>query len=299
MRHPRRLTTIVIAAALSGCLNVDANLFNPDNSIREYLLDDYQGEVQFRPGPEYDIPRGTIHQFTLASQGPKEASATTIHAIYIGDPARIARDTVIMYAHGNRDHMDYYWPRAKLLANVGGKLRFGVLMIDYRGFGLSEGTPTEEGMYADVDAALRWLQQRGLTNDRLIMYGYSLGTASATELTARPRTLRPARLVLESPFASAAVMAQDAAVLAIPPSFLTTHRIANADAIRQVTQPFLWMHGTADDFLRIRTHGEVVFRNYQGERGVAVRVDGAGHGDIPVVMGIPNYLAAVERFITQ
>jgi pimeloyl-ACP methyl ester carboxylesterase len=299
MRRLPTFLTIVLAAALSGCFNLDANLFNPDSTIREYLLDDYQGEVQFRPGPEYAIPRGAIHQFTLQSQGPQENSATTIHAIYIGDPTRIARDTVIMYAHGNRDHMDYYWPRAKLLANVGGKLRFGVLMIDYRGFGLSAGTPTEEGMYTDVDAALRWLRERGLTEDRLIMYGYSLGTASATELTANPRTLRPAKLVLESPFASAAVMVQDAALLAMPPSFLTTHRIANAEAIRQVSQPFLWLHGTEDTFLRIRTHGEVVFRNYGGQAGTAVRVAGAGHGDIPLVMGFPNYLETVEGFITR
>ncbi len=154
-------------------------------------------------------------------------------------------------------------------------------------------------MYADVDAALQWLKDRGLSGDRLIMYGYSLGTAPATELTARPPSIRPARLILESPFASAAVLVQDAGVLALPASYLTTLKIASAEAIRDVSQPFMWLHGTEDDFVRMRTHGEVVFRNYSGERAVAHRVQGAGHGNIPLVMGFETYLNAVEEFITE
>ena len=69
-----------------------------------------------------------------------------IHAVYLGNIADIATDTIILYCHGNRDHLDFYWPRIKLLANVGGKNRYGVLAMDYRGFGLSEGPATEEGM---------------------------------------------------------------------------------------------------------------------------------------------------------
>ena len=52
-------------------------------------------------------------------------------------------------------------------------------------------------MYQDADACLRWLESRGLTNDRLIIYGYSLGSAPTCELTANPRSMSPNKIILE------------------------------------------------------------------------------------------------------
>ena len=59
-------------------------------------------------------------------------------------------------------------------------------MIDYRGFGLSDGPPTEDGMYADANAGMQWLKDHGLTNGRLAVYGFSLGSAPATKICAEP-----------------------------------------------------------------------------------------------------------------
>lgn len=296
MKHA--LFFILIAAMLGSCLRLDDNLYN-QSRITEYKLDNYTGDVDFHLGYSYHIPDSLVHIFTLASKGPDEAAATKIYAVYIGSISRIATDTVIMYCHGNRDHMDFYWPRAKLLANTGGKNRFGVLMIDYRGFGLSEGSPTENGMYADVDAALKWLKAKGLSNSRLVMYGFSLGTAAATKLTAEPRSLRPAKLMLEAPFANAETMVQDASGLAMPGAFFTDLKINNAVEIRSVQQPFFWIHGIADDFLSITTHGEVVYANYGGTYKEAHRIPGAGHSTIPATMGFSAYSEAVKTFITQ
>jgi alpha/beta superfamily hydrolase len=195
--------------------------------------------------------------------------------------------------------LDLYWNRIKLLANIGQKHRFGVLAFDYRGYGMSEGEPTESGMYADADACIKWLKAKGLTGDRLVFYGFSMGTACATKLTAEPRTLRPGKLILEAPFASAAVIAADAAVLNLPGSFLTDLKINNAEEIKSVQQPFLWIHGVEDDFVRMATHGEVVFKNYKGVKGVPVRVEGANHSTVPKTMGYPNYSKTMLDFLTK
>lgn len=289
---------LLIASGFSSCLRLDDNLYN-QSKITQYKLDSYTGDVDFHLDYSYNIPDTLVHVFTLASQAPGESAATTIYAAYIGDINRIATDTVIMYCHGNKDHMDFYWPRAKLLANTAGKNRFGVLMIDYRGFGLSEGKPTEDGMYTDVDAALKWLKSKGLTNDRLAMYGFSLGTAAATKLTAEPRSLTPKWLLLEAPFANAETMAQDASGLAMPGTFFTDLKINNAVEIRSVQQPFFWIHGTTDDFLQINTHGEVVYSNYNGTYKEAHRIPGAGHSTIQTTMGLAAYIDAVGNFITH
>lgn len=292
------ILSFILLSCFSACLRLDDNLYNK-TKLTEYKLDHYTGEVDFTLDYSYHIPDNLVHIFTLASQASDESAATTISAIYIGNTDSIAKDTVIMYCHGNKDHMDFYWQRAKLLSNIKGKNRFGVLMIDYRGFGMSEGKPTESGLYADVDAGLKWLKNKGLTNDRLVIYGFSMGSAPATKLSAEPQSMKPCKLILEAPFASAEVMAQDATGLALPGTFVTDLKINNGEEIKYVQQPFFWIHGTEDDFLNINTHGEVVYVNYKGSYKEAHRIANAGHSTIPTTMGFQTYTNTIGEFITQ
>lgn len=276
---------------------LDPFLFN-NAKLDSYKLDNYKGEVDFVLDDSYKISSTLVTQFSLFSQTSAESKSTKIEAIYIGDISKIATDTVIMYCHGNKDHMDFYWQRAKLLANTGAKNRFGVLMVDYRGYGMSEGKPTEEGMYADVDAALAWLKTKGLTSNRLVMYGFSLGSAPACNLTANPRSLVPTKLMLEAPFAGAATMVQDASKLSLNSKYIVDVKIDNAEQIKKVQQPFFWIHGEADDFLSIKTHGEVVYANYNGTYKEAHRIPNAGHSTVPQTVGFQSYLKLLELFIT-
>ncbi|HEY0031336.1 MAG TPA: alpha/beta hydrolase [Bacteroidia bacterium] len=288
---------VPLVLLFSSCLTLDDNLFN-NSKLESYKLDAYDGEVDFTLDNSYSISDSLVHLFQLPSQAAGESNPTTIYAIYIGDIAKIATDTVIMYCHGNKDHMDFYWQRAKLLANAKEKNRFGVLMIDYRGYGMSEGKPTEDGVYADVDAALKWLKSKGLSNDRLAIYGFSMGSAPATKLCAENFSMKPDKLLLEAPFASAETMIQDGSGLAMPGSLFTTLQINNGELIKSVAQPLFWVHGEADDFLNIDTHGAVVYNNYQGIYKEAHRIPAAGHSTVPQTMGFSNYMNAVGDFIT-
>ena len=74
-----------------------------------------------------------------------------------------------------------------------------VLIVDYRGYGKSEGIPTEEGMYEDVRAAMNWLKSWGVPTQQIINYGFSLGSAPATDLMAFGMDGDyPNKLILES-----------------------------------------------------------------------------------------------------
>ncbi len=292
------LTAVMIAVIfITGC-RLDDNLFNA-KKLSSYSLNNYTGDVDFRLDASYTIPDSFISVFSLLSKATNETSATKIYAVYIGDISRIATDTVIMYCHGNKDNMDFYWPRAQLLANTNSKNHYGVLMIDYRGYGMSEGEPTEEGLYADVDSGLQWLKTEGLTNERLVMYGFSMGSAPATKLTAEPRSITPSKLMLEAPFASAEVLVQDATGLALPATFVTDLQINNAEEIKRVQQPFFWIQGIDDDYLNIETTGQVVYDNYNGTYKEAHRIPGASHSNVPNTMGFENYLQAAGDFIAK
>jgi pimeloyl-ACP methyl ester carboxylesterase len=126
-----------------------------------------------------------------------------------------------------------------------------------------------------------------------------MGTAPATKIAANNYSLKPAKLMLEAPFASAEVMLQDASGLALPGATATNLQINNGEEIKKIQQPFFWIHGISDDFLNIETHGEIVYANYQGTYKEAHRIQNAGHSNIENTMGFQKYLNQVGTFIRK
>jgi pimeloyl-ACP methyl ester carboxylesterase len=293
-----RIIILSFSLLLSSCLKLDNNLYNVSDKITEYKLDNYTGEQDFILDASYNIAATHINLFPLTSKS-EDGKDVEIFAIYLGDISRINTDTVILYCHGNKWHMDFYWQRAKLLAHLNGKNRYGVLMMDYQGYGLSGGEPHEQGMYNDVQTCIDWLKSKGLTGERLMMYGFSLGSASACELTANPVSLAPSKLILEAPFASAAVMVQDASQLNMPGEYFTNLKIDNAEEIKKVNQPLFWIHGDNDNFLSYKTHGEVVFKYHPGVYKENHLIAGADHGEVPEKAGFENYLTMIGEFIRK
>lgn len=296
MRNSVNIVLILLSGiTFLSCQKIDSFMFE-NIATDEYYLDDYTGEGEVFLDSVYDISHDHIQELQFESEGK------TIYGIYTGDISRINQDTVILYCHGNTGNIDYYWGRQKLLANLGSKTRFGVLMIDYKGFGKSEGTPTEGGLVEDMNAGLKWLEGEGLTSDRLIIYGFSIGSYPATYLSSKKDgALTPSKLILENPFASTKVMVNDASKLSMKNNYYTSTDYEVADLIKNVTQPFLLMHGEKDAFLSIKTHGEVVAKNYGGEASdkTFLKIPDADHSDLPFVYGYENYLESILDFIEK
>ena len=286
----RYIVFLIIVFGLTGCIKLNDIAFY-NETITDYLLDDYNTDLDFKLDSTYNVQN--IHEFSVNSNG------FDIAAIYIGELSDIDTDTIILYCHGQTRHMDHYWQRAKLLANCGGKERYGVLMFDYRGYGKSEGTPTEQGIYEDVRAAYQWLLNEGASSQRIIIYGFSLGSAPATDLAAYGMSNEfPVKLILESPFASTDFIAQESTLIEVSASYITDLEFDNAEKIKLVDQPLMWMHGIEDDYVAI-TNGEAIISNYSGSDSTYIRVEGANHGQdgVPQTMGYQNYLNSVQEFI--
>lgn len=293
----RLLIYVLVVIGLSSCFELDNLLYNPQEVKGDYRLNQIEPDDLEIPAT-FLLDEDQILPFSLPSKNT-DGGKETIWAVYLGDTSVIKSDTVIVYCHGNAYNLDGYWQRATLLANLGEKSRYGVLIMDYQGYGKSTGKGNEAGLYNDVDACVEWLKNKGLTGDRLVMYGFSMGTAPATELTANPRSLVPSKLILEAPFASAAMLVNDATPLALPVSYITHLEIDNADEILKVNQPFLWMHGEKDDFLSRKYHGQVVYDRYQGVYKEKVIAPNAGHGDFPQSLGFDPYMTAVFEFLVR
>lgn len=273
------------------------NLAFPAEKVDAYLFENYENKS------DLVIPDSliaTAPNYTLVTMGSYDAQNETTHKIYgvyIGDIATLAQDTVILYLHGQSKHNDAYWHRASLLANLGGKYHYGVLMIDYRGYGMSEGSSTEQGLYEDANAAIDWLIEQGAVASRTYCYGFSLGAIPTIDRAAYRTDFPFAKIMIEAPLGSVQNLV-NSSTLGMSAGFVTTHEFPNSEKIKDVTMPLLWMHGKEDTYISI-DNGELIYANHGGTEKKAIRVEGADHGQVPINLGYDTYIKELEKFIRE
>ena len=182
-----------------------------------------------------------------------------------------ARLTTI-YLHGNAGNITHREDIARIITRAGSS----VLLVDYRGYGRSEGSPGETGLYRDADAAYDWLAARTPAN-RVVIHGESLGTAVAVDLASRREC---AGLVLASPFTSARAVASRV----LP--FLGATLISGYDSrakITHVTAPVFILHGDRDEVIDF-VLGRELFEAAREPKWFW-EVTGAGHNDLIAAAG--------------
>lgn len=144
----------------------------------------------------------------------------------------------VVYFHGNGGNLSLWLPVIATLHRV--NLR--VLAIDYRGYGLSSGTPSEAGLYRDADAAVRRAAAGRTPGRPLVYWGRSLGGPVAA---AAARTAAPDGLVLESTFPDkAAVVRSNPLLRAL--NLLSRYRFSTIEMLRGYRNPVLVLHGRGD-----------------------------------------------------
>ncbi len=287
-------TIIGLFAAACTKPNLDALAF-PSEKADNYEFENYDAGAGNVP-TIYDVTSDNYTLVSMTSIDGNTGDEYTIYGVYIGDMATMASDTVIMYCHGQAKHMDAYWPRATLLASLVEKYQYGVFMMDYRGYGMSEGTPTEQGLYEDVDASIDWLIAMGAKQEQTFYYGFSLGCIPVIDRAAYRSDFQPAKIIIESPLASVDNLAHSSLVLNVDPNFVSTLEFENAEKMKAISMPLLWFHGVEDDYIEIE-NGELIYGNHSGSYKEAVRVNGAGHGNIPEIYGYDNYIVHLENYI--
>jgi hypothetical protein len=205
------------------------------------------------------------------------ADGSRLHGWWL--PAKGAALGSVLHLHGNAANVSNHLPLVAWLPAAG----FNVLMLDYRGFGRSEGRPTLDGVVDDSAAAIAYLRSRpGVDGGRLIVLGQSLGGATALRLLARDA--EGVRLaVIEAAFASYRGIARDAAaqsVVLLPLVPVAAPMLPGAAsdplaALASIRVPLLIVHGTADEVIPF-SHGEQLAA--AAPPGTQfVRVDGARH----------------------
>ncbi|MBN2218639.1 MAG: alpha/beta hydrolase [Pirellulales bacterium] len=192
---------------------------------------------------------------------------------------------VILYCHGNAGNITH---RAEILRILHGRVGASVLMFDYRGYGRSEGKPSEHGLLADARAARAWLAEReGIDPSDVVLMGRSLGGAVAVDLAAADGARG---LVLESTFTSIPDMAAYH-YPALPVRGLLRTRFDSLSKIANYHGPLLASHGDADTLVPME-NGQKLFEAANQPKQF-IRLGDRGHNE-PLPM---SYYDALGRFL--
>ena len=176
----------------------------------------------------------------------------------------------IVYFQGNAQGLAARAERFSLFRQAG----YGVLALGYRGFSGSSGQPSEQGLLADGAAAVEFLRASGIPPDRLVYYGESLGTGVAVQLAGSDRT-RPAAVILEAPFTSAADIAR-LSYWFLPVGLLMHDQFRSIEHIANLRASLFVLHGDADGVVPV-AHGRRIFEA-AAEPKEMMEVPGGSHG---------------------
>ncbi len=176
---------------------------------------------------------------------------------------------VLVYFHGNGGSLWNRQDRARRLTEDGR----GLLLASYRGYSGSTGTPSEEGLRRDAEAAYRFVAGR-YEPGRIVLYGESLGTGVAVGLAAeRPN----GGLILDAPFTSAVDVARGHYWF-FPVDWLMRDQFRSLGRIESLKAPLLVLHGDRDGIIPI-AHGEKLFAAAPEPKRF-VRLPGVGHAEV-------------------
>ena len=191
----------------------------------------------------------------------------------------------VIYFHGNGEHID----QCLQYEEIQRYLRSGtsVLLPEYRGYGRSQGSPSEKGITADNTKFYQWLVARSeVINSQIIFHGKSLGGGVAAALTAN---YKPAALILESTFTSIVAFSNRYFI----PSFLCRHPFRTDVKIAALDRPILILHGSRDKIIPV-AHGRKLHQLATNSEYVELE---KGHNDPPPDW--ETYWSNIWRFLLK
>jgi fermentation-respiration switch protein FrsA (DUF1100 family) len=202
-------------------------------------------------------------------------------------PAENAR-AALLFLHGNAGNISH---RLDSLAQFN-QLGLSVLILDYRGYGKSEGKPSESGTALDADAGWRWLKEEsGHDPDRLVIFGRSLGAAVAAELASRTD---PAAVLLESPFRSVPDLGQQLYPW-LPVRALARLKYPTVEYVTQRSAPLLVIHSEGDEIIPF-AEGQAVYEAATSPKELLVIQGGHNTG---FLQSRTTYLRGIDEFLNS
>ena len=307
---------LLLPLLASGCLTLDAFLFNgvPCTEVGPETcqeVDDPWGKLCKTCEQPYDWQRdypwmkGTLaagesirpvpEELVQQHRVPTDDGEGELDVWFLRSHGEVPRlsTTTVLYNHGNYAGIEHYQPRARMLYEAG----YNVLIWDYRGYGKTtpHEPPTPEQFMDDARTVRRWAREVVPDEQRVVIYGYSLGGLPAVEMA---KASPGCALVLEAPFATFEEAVHTHTSLSIGERFFSEGRFDNVGKVANLRSPLFVMVGS-DDATTPEQSARAVFEAAPEPKELWV-LDGVAHGirggGVPEA-GLSTYLDRIEAFL--
>lgn len=276
---------VLVAFAISGILYnaSDRLLYHPDQPSSARVF----------------VPSPAMLGLAFENVYIRSKDSTRLHMFLVKQPeeAKYSAAPTILYLHGNAGNVGHR------LMNVKGLVQYlgcNVALLEYRGYGHSDGSPSEEGLYLDAQAGLDYLQERpDIDHDKIIVFGRSLGGAIAIDLCSRVENAnRVACLLVENTFTGipdiARVLFNFKFVRCLPRWFYKNQYLSRVKVPR-LTTPVLFLSGTSDQLIPSKMMLQL-YNSTSSETKKLARFPGGSHNETWMC---PQYYQTIAYFLEE
>ena len=242
----------------------------------------FQRSLLYQPSKE------KLDPFFYSNTGLEKINFATSDGLVLNSlfrkPSANKKDTIVVF-HGNAGHVGHRVEKFRSFLEEG----YGLLLVEYRGYGENSGKPSEDGFYKDSLAALEFLSKQNISKNKTILYGESLGCGLAVKLSTQHSYNA---IILEAPYTSIAEVASRH-YWYLPAKLLVLDRFNIISIIKNIKSPLLVIHGEKDNVININ-FGKKVFKSAP-EPKKAIFVKNAGHNNLYEF----NIYEKIEQFLKE
>ncbi len=193
----------------------------------------------------------------------------------------------LIFCHGNAGNIGDRLDKIGLLHGLG----MNIFIIDYRGFGRSQGRVSEDSIYLDAKATYDYLlNSRKIKREHIILYGESIGSAVVIDLAAKEKI---GGLIVEGAFSKGRDMAKK--IYPFLPALLFSNKFDSLEKIKKVNAPKLFIHSENDEMIPLGLAEKLYHAAHQPKRFVKIR----GTHNTAFLDSQPVFLAAIGAFIKE
>ena len=226
---------------------------------------------------DWDLPFDDVNFQTI--------DGLTLHGWFVPG----SRRETMLWCHGNAGNISHRLDNMKILHD---RIGIGMFIFDYRGYGHSQGQPSEPGTYLDAEAALAYLRSRpDIDQDAIVIFGRSLGGAVAVDLASKHPCLG---LILESTFTSLVDLFEVPIDINDLRGRMAPIKYDSFSKIKRISVPLLMLHGNRDEVVPFES-GCTLYKAANQPKQFCL-IEGAGHNDTYIVGG-QAYVDALRDFI--
>ncbi|XP_076246615.1 abhydrolase domain containing 13-like protein Bem46 isoform X3 [Calliopsis andreniformis] len=264
----------------------------------------YHREDQLVYRPEWPansrvyVPAPSLFDLPYQSIYTRSQDGTMLHMFFISQPKdKVKKVPTLLFLHGNAGNMGH---RLQNAVGLYRNIQCNILMLEYRGYGLSQGSPSEEGLYMDARAGIDYLFSRtDINTNEIIVFGRSLGGAVAINLATKPEnSQRIWCLILENTFTSIPDMAAllfGLKFLQYLPLFLYKNKYLSILKVRSLMVPTLFISGLADTLVPPRMMQDL-YKNCRSSCKKILPIVGGTHNE---TWCQPGYYQNICNFVNE